>query len=133
MVLFRNFSYIGGVFSIRKACEFSKSFLVCQIYFTYWGRKGNTSYEKKFFWALPERGGGILFYIMHQSLKLVKFYPKPLIIVCYLVIFCHHYHQNYHHSYHCNRHYHHQQGGGRGRGNLGNAQKKTLFFVCGVP
>ena len=66
--------------------------------------------------------------------------------------FCHHYHQHYHHNYDCNHHYHHwyffchtrktsfltsekevQVARKRGRGNSGNARKKTFIFMWGLP
>ena len=48
-----------------------------------------------------------MFFTQQLSLKLVNFYPKLFIFVCFFGNFCHHYHQNYHHNYYCNHHYHH--------------------------
>ena len=117
-----------------------------------WILIGKTTRKKNvFFRPSPERGGegrplpNFMAHFYHVLLsKLGKFYPKPFIFVCYLVIFCHHYHQNYHHNYHCNRDYQNwyfscrfwlpkkvqvARNGGEGeRGNLGNAWKKAFFL-----
>ena len=67
-----------------------------------------------FFGHCLKEGGGpypiflALFY--HVSVPKIV-HSKPLIFVGYLVIFCHHYHQNYQNfdqNYHGNNYYHHQ-------------------------
>ena len=78
-----------------------------------WILIGKTRKNNVFFRPSPERGGegrplpNFMAHFYHVLIsKIRKFYPKPFIFVCYLVICCHHYHQNYHHNYHFNRDYH---------------------------
>ena len=121
-------------------------------------REHLTTTKNVFFRAFPKKGGGrplseffgpFFYHVLVPKIGI--FYPKPLIFVCYLVIFCYHYHQNYHHNYHWTviiiigiflsyaqnvvfdvrkkRYKLPEMGGGGGRGNSGNARKKTFFFL----
>ena len=100
---------------------------------------------------LPKKWKGVM---AGDVSPVAMLYPKPLIFVCYLVIFCYHYHQNYHHHYHWTviiiigifsairakrrfwrpkKEVQVARNEGGGRGDSGNARKKTFFFLWRVP